>query len=423
MVIIYTTKTSARLQYILDELFRRRSDVDFQVTQNAEEYARAEGFVRINYTDEPLPGMQIIPSGLLEENTAFTKIPCQIVQKNALYVLFENEGHDLGYDIFSMAFWFLSRMEEYRNYTADEHGRFEANQSLLFDGGHHKFPILDIALNHFYEKLGIDITNKYNIFPTIDIDIAYKHKGKNAIIWILSLARNLVAGNVKEVGERIRVLFGDKDPWDTYDYLNEVLMPLKSQVRFFVHAGQRSKYDKPVKLSFRPYRKALLSIKENYEIGIHPDYIKGQQEKGIVHQKQKLEKALGIKITRSRHHFLRIHVPTTYPKLNHLGIAHDYTMGYSSDTGFRAGTAQSFRFFDLNLNCSTPLLIHPFCMMDVTLKNSMALSFESAKNEIQRLKNVCQENKTPFCFIFHNESVSNEGEWRNYQSLFELCLK
>lgn len=423
MVIIYTTKTSARLIYILDELFRRRSDVGFRVTHDAGDYAHAEGFIRINYSDQKLPGMQIIPSGLLDEETAFTKIPCQIVQKNSFFVLFEDNRYDLGYDIFSMAFWLLSRMEEYQEHALDEHGRFEANQSLLFEGGHHKYPILDTALSHFFEILGINLPEKYNIFPTIDIDIAYKHKGKNAIIWILSLARNLVLGNVKEVGERIRVLFGDKDPWDTYDYLNEVLMPLKSQVRFFVHAGQRSKYDKPVKLSYKPFRKALQLLKENYAIGIHPDYIKGQEETGIVKQKQKLEKALGISINRSRHHFLRIHVPTTYPKLNNIGIGHDYTMGYSSDTGFRAGTAQSFLFFDLHLNCATPLVIHPFCLMDVTLKNSMLLSIESAKNEIQRLKKICQENKTPFCFIFHNESVSNEGEWRNYQSLFELCLQ
>jgi len=60
--------------------------------------------------------------------------------------------------------------------------------------------------------------------------------------------------------------------------------------------------------------------------------------------------------------------------------------------------------------------------MDVSLKNYMKYSTVEAITEVQRLKSILQEIQAPFCFIFHNESLGNAGEWKNWREVFEVCI-
>lgn len=423
MLIIYTTKTSARQAYIFDEIFHHRLGMDYKCTQDMELYLQSENAIRINYSNTNCPGLQISPSGLLYETGINNEFKPTVTHLGEDAVLFSNQKCSFGYDIFSMAFWLLSRYEEYQPFAADAHGRFEAPQSLLYENGIYTKPILDIALNQFYKKLGLTTPNKYAVYPTIDIDIAYKHKGKPLAIWLIGLAKMLLAGDVQNSSERIRVLFGEKDPWDTYGYLISKLKPFAQQCRFFIQVGSRSRYDKPVKITNPSFAKTVKQLNATFELGLHPNYKNGNTQQGIESQKAELEHYLGKPVIRSRQHFLRLQVPNTWEWLYAHGIQHDYTMGYSGYTGFRAGTGHAFRFYNINKEETYPITIHPFSLMDVSLKNGMGLSKSSAIAEIRRLKEICTIHSVPFCFIFHNESVGNEGAWAGYKELFELCLK
>ena len=98
-------------------------------------------------------------------------------------------------------------------------------------------------------------------------------------------------------------------------------------------------------------------------------------------------------------------------------------MGFAGGIGFRAGTAHSFIFYNLKNETGTNLVVHPFCMMDVSLKNYLHLDCTQAIKTIGFLKDICRTEKAPFCFIFHNESVSDKGEWMGWKNVFETCLK
>lgn len=79
-------------------------------------------------------------------------------------------------------------------------------------------------------------------------------------------------------------------------------------------------------------------------------------------------------------------MPETYRLLVHENITNDYTMGFADDAGYRAGTALPFPWFDLILNKKTTLFVHPFVIMDTTLKNYLQLSPEEAIREIMFLR-------------------------------------
>ena len=104
------------------------------------------------------------------------------------------------------------------------------------------------------------------------------------------------------------------------------------------------------------------------EIGIHPSYDSYLRKRKIKQEKKRLETILEKPVHQSRQHYLKLKIPATYQQLIELGITDDYSMGFASKSGFRAGICTPFPFFDLTTNESTSLIIHPFCIMDTTLK-------------------------------------------------------
>jgi hypothetical protein len=62
------------------------------------------------------------------------------------------------------------------------------------------------------------------------------------------------------------------------------------------------------------------------------------------------------------------------------------------------------------------LIIHPFCIMDVTCKNYLNLSDTLSIEKGNKIKQQLEVIGGTFCFIFHNESVSNSFPWKNWKN-------
>jgi hypothetical protein len=106
-----------------------------------------------------------------------------------------------------------------------------------------------------------------------------------------------------------------------------------------------------------------------------------------------------------------------------MGIKEDYSMGYASCSGFRAGTCTSFLFYDLVSDCETNLVIHPFLVMDVTLKQYLGLNPGEALDRIYRLVEIVKAVNGTFTSLWHNESLSEHGVWKGWRSVFEGMVK
>ncbi len=97
-------------------------------------------------------------------------------------------------------------------------------------------------------------------------------------------------------------------------------------------------------------------------------------------------------------------------------------MGFQDHIGFRAGTCTPFKWFDLTKNKTSELTIYPFCVMDVTLKNYMKLSEKEAEKVILKLLESVKKVNGTFISIFHNDSISNYGEWESWKELYEKLI-
>ena len=138
---------------------------------------------------------------------------------------------------------------------------------------------------------------------------------------------------------------------------------------------------------------------------------------------QRLGRVLGYRVTKSRQHFLIIEMPVTYNKLISAGILEDYSMGYASNLGFRAGICSPFRFYNLSEEKETDLVVYPFVVMDIALKQYLRLSPEQAIEKTGELISKVKKVNGTFMSLWHNESLSDRGVWQGWRRVFEEVVK
>jgi hypothetical protein len=221
---------------------------------------------------------------------------------------------------------------------------------------------------------------------------------------------------------RVKVLSGkEKDPYDTYNYLDSVFSGNEEKVKFFFLLGDYRKYDKNISHKNPAYQKLIQDTAQKYDVGIHlsfAGFINGCHGK-VFREKERLEKITGKKIQKSRQHYLNLKFPKTYLNLIKAGISEDYTLGYPDQIGFRAGICTPFYFYDLQNETATNLLFVPFQVMDGTLRHYLNLSPDAAFERIENIMNEVKKVGGTFVSIWHNETVNNLGEWKGFRTVFE----
>lgn len=399
----------------------------FKVTSLAEEFSAFTG-PRINYSSQHIEQtFQIIPCGLLDEQIVQTALvpPVSVWEKET--VLFPQPAGNIPFDVFAMAFYLLSRYEEWQSPHTDEHGRFLASASVAHGTNNLQRPWLDCVLQKFKAQVLAmfpHISCKQHSFsftPTIDIDMAYCYAGKPLWRQLAAAGKDLLTGKGQQLGERIAVLNGTKpDPFDCYELLNRLHAQLPA-IYFFLLADYTDK-DKNLKWNGKTMHEVIQKTARHSVTGIHPSYYSSEKPGLFAKEIARLRSLSAGQVIHSRQHFLRMNYHRTCLQLIENGIQHEYSMGYAETTGFRASTARSFAFFNLTANRQTGLTIHPFMLMDVTLKNYMGLTAEQAievaAEIIQQVKQVNGE----LISLWHNESLSDYGDWKGWRKVYEQLI-
>jgi hypothetical protein len=393
-ITIISPEITPRLKYVTDYL-SSAMQVTLMVTKFSVSNIESidTGSCIINYSDKPVNGaFNIFAAGLLNESGIRQQEPGVIKHHEQTMLFPAPATFDLPFDLFSAVFYLLSRYEEYLPFKPDRHGRFEANQSLAYRHNFLEEPVVDqwiaalkSVLNLKYRELKFS-QQVFRFVATFDVDSPWAYLHKGTLRTAIGLFKNAITLNLSEIHHRLDVIRGKSpDPYDTYDYIRQVEQRHKFRSVFFFLSGNYGRYDVNYALETLSFRKLLDRMKSERTIGIHPSCKSNRSASLLKSEFERFSHFLGKKPEISRQHFLMLRFPYTYRQLIALGMVEDYSMGYASSTGFRAGTCMPFKFYDLTDECQTQLLIHPFMVMDVTLRQYLGLNAGEANVRINRL--------------------------------------
>ena len=369
MILVYTHKITPRVRYIFKHIFTRILLSPVSFTSKVEEFVAHNG-PKMSYTKVPLGKEFFIRSNELLFEQGVNDLEINISKWDETPCFFNTGSNSsIPFDIFAASFYLISRYEEYLPHVRDVHERFTAEQSLAYKFRFLEKPVVDIWALKLKDILKERFPEyhfperEFSYISTIDVDNAYAYKYKSFVRTSGGFISDFFKLHLKSFWDRLLVLLRvRKDPYNTFEH--------------------------------------ILALSNTYKV-----------------------KVTNIPTTISRQHFLRFSLPETYQNLIDLEINEDYSMGYASHVGFRAGTSIPFHFFDLDFEIQTPLLIYPFALMDTTLNDYMGLTPKQSLGRTKDLLHEVMKVKGTFITLFHNESVSGYLRWNGWQRVYETMLK
>lgn len=412
-ILIYTEKITPRVQYIFDFILREFSGLDFELTSNVQ-FFEASDLPKINYSKDQFSDALHLKSDEFMQDSGFF----DSVKFEAL--------HPVG-----KLFFALSRYEEYLPQERDLHGRISGKGKV------YKTPFVDNWILEFQKELKSKYPQlefkkrEFELVLTCDVDQVWKYRNKGFKRTYGAFLKDLAKLNFKEFAKRRKIISGkENDPFDTFEFFQSFLdssIPRNDKkdnnisMIFFWLMADYGKFDKNNPVGNLNFAQKIREVSQWAESGIHPSYASNSQPEKLKKEIERLEKILGQKIKKSRQHYIMLRFPETYRNLIQNGIWEDYSMAYADETGFRAGTCTPFYWYDLEAEIRTDLKIHPFCAMDVTMRNYMKLSVEESIEEVQRLKSEIEKVNGEMVVLFHNSNFREH--WEGWGKVMESLVE
>ena len=426
-MLILVPKITNRLHYAFDFVFGMLG-IPFELTTNGSSFRDREG-PKMSYGPQPLWDEPFQKSvGLLFERDLYEQDlkPIDFNEVKAIFPVYSQRSL-MPFDVFAATFYLLSRYEEYLPQVRDQYGRFTPESSCLYQMGVLAKPVVDLWIIEFAHRLGVEkeIKPKKFVFqPTYDIDAAWAYLHKGFFRTMGAIARDFVEGDWKEIGHRNRVIFKhEKDPFDSFEFQFQLQEEFHLKPIYFIHCGDYDTNDKSIPIRKDAFRALIKRIGDYADVGIHPSFSSYLDPVRLQTEVERLSAILNREVTKSRQHFLRMTLPRSYQRLIELDIKDDYTMGYASQVGFRAGTSFQFRFYDLENDNVTSLWIHPFAVMDGTLKDYLNLSVTESYNKIFEVMNEVKKVNGTFIYLTHNETLGGQKRWVGWPEMYRKVLE
>jgi len=412
-IIIYSGQVNERLKYTCEFIFKNILNCNYSVTDNAQTFQNSKEF-KLNYSNETISGaFHIIPHSLIFEK-GINKIyaPETKLKNDLIYFHPNTNGCQLGYDIFASVFYFISRYQEWQPFEGDIHGRFEAKASIQFKHKQHLKPIV----NSWIEELKTELSNFYPLlkFPekkfqyisSIDVDNLFAYKSKGAMRTGAAIAKDICTFQFKNLSRRIKVLRNElPDPFDVYDRLNTLSKKTGTPLIYFFLQRGNTKFDRTIDPGRDAFKQVFEKLRtEKIAFGLHPSYHSCDDADLMKHEFSVIQKNAEQEINVSRQHYLRFDIRTTPFQLIENKVVADFSMGFASSAGYRAGTFTPFYFYDLQNEKQTHLVMVPFAVMDgVYFVYSNSNPAQAQVKIMEMAREVKRLNGT-FVTVFHERT-------------------
>ncbi len=428
-LLLYTTQTSPRLQYIFGVLCQAAGITPFEITTDIS-YFKNASCCKINYSASAVAATEchIVPVSMLFENDIREQtIDFFDWQGNPAFF---SSGGDLPFDVLAASFYLVTRYEEYLPHKKDEYGRYAHTNSLAYQQNFLHLPLVNLWARQWVKNLSEKFSQlqtkppAWCFVPTYDIDMAWSYFGKGGVRNIGGLLRELLSGEMERAAQRVKFLlaFAD-DPFDVYEWLDELHRKYHLKpIYFFLVAARRGRYDKNLSPRNKAFSMLIQKLSAMYQVGLHPSWQSGDIPSLLSSEKKALDNVIGRPIQDSRQHYIRMHVPHTYRQLIGAGITNDYSMGYGSINGFRASYCLPFNWYDVEAEQCTNLVIHPYCYMEANSIFEQKITEKEALDELLHYLKITNDVHGQLVTIFHNHLLSTEPKQQGWRNMYEQFL-
>jgi hypothetical protein len=422
---IYAPDITPRLEYTAEVIFDTILGIDYELTTDRR---RVGAGPAIFYSGEKARDQFVIrPSGLLS-GTGVTMQEPEVSWSDGMPVLYAGDDGTIPFDLFSAAFYMLSRYEEYRLFAPDAHGRFQGSSSLAGRNGFLRIPVVDMWARYLagelvrrYPVLTIR-HNEYSSMVTVDVDQPFAYRSRGFLRSMGGLVRGL-AGTGARPAERIRTMTGSRDdPYDSFGWIEEQLISTGSRALFFFPTGDQGEYDHNPPYRDHDYGEIIRKYDSLFGSGVHPSYRSAGRMKLLRTEVERYRTITGHYPDKARQHWLLLRIPETFQAWEEAGVSHDYTMGFNDQPGFRAGIARPFPVYDISREKRTGITSVPFQVMDGTLRQYMNLDPDSAIRIIGEVVAATQNVGGLFISIWHNTSLNEGNGWEGWRRVFSEML-
>ncbi|WP_298484231.1 polysaccharide deacetylase family protein [uncultured Maribacter sp.] len=427
MLLIYTHKITPRLSYIMRHMFTKVLGIKIILTTTVEDFIKHKG-PKITYTKQPLQNEFFVRSNDLLFEQGINAIDISINDWDGVPAFFATgERSSIPFDVFSASFYLLSRYEEYLPHVKDIHGRFPPKESLAYQNNFLQIPLVDLwalkLLNALKEKFpDVEVVKrKYNFTSIIDVTSSHCYAYRGIVRGISGFLLDLVYFRLKRIAQRVTVLFNpSKDPYNNYQYLIDLHKKYNIKSMFFFQFASYSTYDKNVSTNNNKFKFLIKSVADYSLVSLATSYSSFGNVSLIKKEKKELSSVINRPINYSRIRYNRVDIPETYRNLVEAEFTDDYTMGYTSEIGFRAGTCTPFYFYDIPLEIQQPIKIHPFAVHDYALTKEK--SVKDILSKVAVIKSRVKEVNGSFNAIFSNELLGGDSKI-NWLKIYTEIIK
>ncbi len=408
-------------------IFTKMLLIDISITTKVEDFIAHKG-PKITYTKQPLQSEFFVKSHELLFEQGISDVEINVQDWNGVPCFFPTtEKCALPFDIFAASFYLLSRYEEYLPHVKDEHGRFPASESLAYQNRFLELPVVDIwvlklkkALQERFPEIEFP-KRTYQQTSIMDIASAFAYKKKGFIRTLGGTLIDLTSLKLGRVLDRYLVLLGfRKDPLDFFDRLTAFHKRHKVSAIFFFLMANYSTYDKNISVINPTFRSLVKSVADYSIVSLMASYNSFNDIAELKKERRRLIDFINRPVKRARQRFNRLNIPDTYRLLVDAGFNEDYTMGYTKEVGFRAGTCTPFYFYDISFEEQIPIKINSFCIQYTALYKYR--SVRKAQEKIAEISQRVRAVNGEFNIVFSNE-ILNMHERSSWQDLYINYIK
>ncbi len=389
MLLIYTQKLTPRITYIFKHICTRILGVEIKFTSKIEEFVAFEG-MKFSYGKKRLGNELFFQNVELLLEQGFSDVAIKVENWEDSKCFFPvSENSDLPFDIFAASFYLLSRYEEYLPHVKDEFGRFPAAESLASRKAFLTSPVIDIWILKFKNTLIFrfpEIKFKKQKFKTtsvITVSHVFNFQNKGFLRSLIGVVKDLWNLKFSRVSDRIKVQIRlKKDPYNVFDELIGLVKQHKMKLIFMFQLSNFNVHDRNINYNRLNYREIIKYVADYSKVGLRLGYFAITDSEALKVEKKRFENIIHGPLQNVINSKYNLVLPENYGFLNELEIPNDYSMGYPETIGFRAGTSLSFLFYDINLEITTPLKIHPYVYHSQVAHFRSSTEIQDALNKI-----------------------------------------